>query len=173
MDKQYDIVWKECLRVIRDNVPETSFSTWFSPIVPIRLENNILTIQVPSPFFYEYLEEHYIDILRKTLRRVLGQDAKLGYSVIMHRQKGDDNTVQLPPREAEQLHNRPLNATNEVIRNPFVIPGIKKLHVDPQLNPANSFENYIEGRCNHLARQAGLAVAQNPGNNPYNPLLLY
>ncbi|HNV67657.1 MAG TPA: DnaA N-terminal domain-containing protein, partial [Bacteroidales bacterium] len=72
MNKSHDEVWNNCLEIIRDIIPSASFKTWFEPIVPLRLEKSILTIQVPSPFFYEYLEEQYIDILRKTLRREIG-----------------------------------------------------------------------------------------------------
>jgi chromosomal replication initiator protein len=76
-------VWQSCLKIIKDNVSPVSFKTWFEPIVPVKLDKNVLTIQVPSPFFYEYLEEQYIDILRKTLRKELGPDAKLEYNVVM------------------------------------------------------------------------------------------
>jgi chromosomal replication initiator protein len=79
----YKEVWQNCLSIIKDNVSPVSFKTWFEPIIPIKLEKKVLTIQVPSPFFYEYLEEQYIDILRKTLRKELGTDAKLEYSVVM------------------------------------------------------------------------------------------
>ena len=82
MNKDHNEVWKSCLAIIRDNIPANSFRTWFIPITPMKLERNVLTIQVPSSFFYEYLEEHYIDILRKTLRKELGVDAKLEYSIV-------------------------------------------------------------------------------------------
>jgi len=81
MNNSHQDVWQNCLKIIKDNVPSISYRTWFEPIVPIRIDSNILTIQVPSPFFYEYLEEQYIDILRKTLRKELGPDAKLEYTV--------------------------------------------------------------------------------------------
>ena len=77
MINDYRLVWDRCLSIIRDNVPSISFKTWFEPIVPVNLDVEVLTIQVPSPFFYEYLEEQYIDLLRKTLRKELGQGAKL------------------------------------------------------------------------------------------------
>ena len=85
-------VWNNCLKIIKDNVPSISFRTWFEPIVPLRLENKMLTIQVPSPFFYEYLEEKYIDIISKTLRKELGYDAKLEYSIVME----NPGTIELP-----------------------------------------------------------------------------
>ena len=77
MSKKLTEVWGNCLKVIKDNIPSISFKTWFEPIVPLKLENNILTIQVPSPFFYEYIEEQYIDLLGKILRKELGNDVKL------------------------------------------------------------------------------------------------
>jgi len=175
-------VWHNCLKIIRDNVPSASFKTWFEPIVPLKIENKVLTIQVPSPFFYEYLEEQYIDILRRTIRKELGADAKLEYSVVM------DNsavvagvqlptTVKFPTQSKGDLKNRPISvsmsSTDNQIKNPFIIPGLKKLQIDPQLNSDNSFNNFIEGECNRLARSAGLAVANNPGKTAFNPLFIY
>lgn len=172
-------IWKNCLRVIKDNVSPISYKTWFEPIVPVKLEENVLTIQVPSPFFYEYLEEQYIDLLRKTLRKELGPDAKLEYSVVMEHtgySTGMPYTVKFPTQNRSDLKNKPVSSTqaNEPqIKNPFVIPGIKKLHVDPQLNPEYTFSNFVEGECNRLARSAGMAIAQSPGKNPFNPFFIY
>jgi chromosomal replication initiator protein len=173
-------VWNRCLEVIRDNVPSPSFKTWFEPIVPVKLEKSVLTIQVPSPFFYEYLEEQYIDLLRKVLRRELGQDAKLEYHIVMDNAANGGSrpqTMKIPTANKTDLRNKPLSLPLEneegAIKNPFVIPGLKKLNVDPRLNHAYSFANYVEGDCNRLARSAGFAVAQNPGGTAFNPLLLY
>jgi chromosomal replication initiator protein len=178
---QHAEVWSNCLKVIKDNVPTISFRTWFEPIVPLKLDANILTIQVPSPFFYEYLEEQYIDILRKTLRKELGEEAKLEYSIVMenNNQQGGSNKpvmVKLPTANKTDLKNQPVNAPlgNDVsIKNPFIIPGLKKLNIDPRLNPENSFSNFVEGECNRLARSAGFAVSGNPGGTAFNPLLIY
>ena len=179
MAVDYKDVWQNCLKIIKDNVSPVSFKTWFEPIIPVKLEKNVLTIQVPSPFFYEYLEEQYIDILRKTLRKELGADAKLEYSVVMEHNGFSSSkpyTVKFPTRIKTDLKNKPVTVqpTQESqIKNPFVIPGIKKLHVDPQLNPEYTFANFIEGECNRLARSAGMAVAQSPGKTAFNPLFIY
>ena len=180
MSNTHQEVWNNCLKIIKDNVPSISFRTWFEPIVPVKLEKNILTIQVPSPFFYEYLEEQYIDILRKTLRKELGIDAKLEYNVVMENSAVTNSkpyTVKFPTKNKADLKNRPLSIPLETeentIKNPFVIPGIKKLHVDPRLNPDNSFSNFVEGECNRLARSAGFAVGNKPGGTAFNPLLIY
>ena len=180
MNSKHQVVWDNCLRIIKDNVPSVSFRTWFEPIVPLKLEKNILTIQVPSPFFYEYLEEQYIDILRKTLRKELGTEAKLEYSVVMENTyfpNAKPYTVKFPTKNKTDLANKPITVPIEsqehIIKNPFVIPGIKKLNVDPMLNPDNSFQNFVEGECNRLARSAGYAVGNNPGGTAFNPLLIY
>ncbi len=179
-NNNYREIWNNCLKIIKDNVPSISFRTWFEPIVPLKLEENVLTIQVPSPFFYEYLEEQYIDILRKTLRKELGENAKLEYSVVMENSIYSNNkpyTVKFPTNYKTELKNKPvtvpINSEEKSIKNPFIIPGIKKLHVDPRLNPDNSFANFVEGECNRLARSAGDAVGDNPGGTAFNPLFLY
>ncbi|HJX72478.1 MAG TPA: chromosomal replication initiator protein DnaA [Bacteroidales bacterium] len=175
---QHDEIWNNCLKVIKDNVPSISFRTWFEPIVPLRLEDKVLTIQVPSPFFYEYLEEKYIEIISKTLRKELGYEAKLEYSIVMENNSLNSRpyTVRFPARNQTELKNKPVSlplTEENSIKNPFIIPGIKKLNIDPRLNPENSFDNFIEGECNRLARSAGYAVANNPGGTAFNPLLIY
>ncbi len=176
----HDRVWNNCLSIIKDNVPSISFRTWFEPIVPLKLDNDILTIQVPSPFFYEYLEEQYIDILRKVIKKELGPDAKLEYNVIMQNNSYSNSkpyTVKFPAKNTKEIRNTPvsipIDTSENTIRNPFVIPGLKKLDIDPRLNPENSFDNFIEGECNRLARSAGYAVSNNPGGTAFNPLLIY
>jgi len=176
----HERIWNNCLSVIKDNVPSISFRTWFEPIVPLKLDNDILTIQVPSPFFYEYLEEQYIDILRKVIKKELGPDAKLEYNVIMQNNSYSNSkpyTVKFPAKNTKEIKNTPvsvpLDTSENTIKNPFVIPGLKKLDIDPRLNPENSFENFIEGECNRLARSAGYAVSKNPGGTAFNPLLIY
>ncbi|MGV8096659.1 MAG: chromosomal replication initiator protein DnaA [Mangrovibacterium sp.] len=173
-------VWNRCLSIIKDNVPAISFKTWFEPIVPLKIESQVLTIQVPSPFFYEYLEEQYIDLLRKTLRKEVGQDAKLEYVVVMGNNQANSQpyTVKYPTNNNTRIQNKPMNVPLSTegkasIKNPFIIPGIQKLQVDPQLKAENTFENFVEGECNRLARSAGYAVAQNPGGTAFNPLMIY
>jgi len=176
----HERIWNNCLNIIKDNVPSISFRTWFEPIVPLKLDNDILTIQVPSPFFYEYLEEQYIDILRKVIKKELGPEAKLEYNVIMQNNSYNNSkpyTVKFPAKSGKEIKNIPvsvpLDASENTIKNPFVIPGLKKLDIDPRLNPENSFDNFIEGECNRLARSAGFAVSKNPGGTAFNPLLIY
>jgi len=185
MNRTCSEVWQNCMDVIRDNISQQSFKTWFEPITPVKLEEKVLTIQVPSQFFYEWLEEHYITILRKTIRKELGSEGRLEYKIIMDRSSGAENqadpySISMPTTNRKATQNSyvsmpiDLNRDNaKEIPNPFVIPGLRKLKVNSQLNENYSFDTFIEGDCNRLARSAGFAVAQAPGKTAFNPLLIY
>jgi chromosomal replication initiator protein len=178
MEKTCTSVWANCLQIIKDNIPTQSFKTWFEPIIPLRLEEGVLTIQVPSLFFYEWLEEHYVGLLRKTIKKQLGDTGRLEYNIVVEKSSSKmPYTTNLPSsgngaEGKSQSIPMPM-ALNKDIKNPFVIPGLKKLQVDPQLNPNYTFENFIEGDCNRLARSAGYAVGAKPGGTSFNPLMIY
>lgn len=175
---QHQSIWEQCLNVIKDNVPSQSFKTWFEPIKSVKFENKVLTIQVPSQFFYEWLEEHYVTLLQKTLKKVLGQGAKLEYSIIVENGVGQNApyTINLPTnnsnKETQNELGLPLNVGTG-IKNPFIIPGLKKTNIDSQLNPNYSLDNFVEGECNRLGRSAGFAVANKPGGTAFNPLMIF
>ncbi len=170
-------VWSACLDIIRDNVSAQSFKTWFEPIKPVELKLSVLTIQVPSQFFYEWLEEHYVSLLRKTIKRELGNDARLEYRIVVDQSQSTPSTIDYPNFNTGNATNPetsfPLTLQGSNIKNPFVIPGLKKINIDPQLNANYNFDNYVEGDCNRLARSAGYAVAQKPGGTAFNPLVIY
>ena len=180
MEKTAEAVWTSALSFIKDNINDQAFKTWFLPIRPIKLQGKVLTIQVPSKFFYEWLEENYIKLLKSSITKELGAEAKLVYSIVMENTYGNENpyTVKIPSSNRAPLKNPQVAMPVEIggqegIRNPFVIPGLKKVHVESQLNPNYTFENFVEGDCNRLARSAGFAVANKPGGTSFNPLLIY
>ena len=178
MSKTHESVWKNCLKIIKDNVTHQSYKTWFEPIKPVQLKDSVLTIQVPSQFFYEWLEEHYVTLLRKTIKRELGNEAKLEYRIVVENSSGSSNpyTINYPNYKTGNHKNPEISAPLVVgtsIKNPFVIPGLKKINIDSQLNPAYNFDSFVEGDCNRLARSAGYAVAEKPGGTAFNPLVIY
>jgi chromosomal replication initiator protein len=178
MEKTSTQVWESCLQIIKDNIPAQSFKTWFEPIKALRLEGNVLTIQVPSLFFYEWLEEHYVGLLRKTVKKQLGEEGRLEYNIVVEKSSTTiPFTTNMPSNgNGAEGKNQSMPmpvALNKDIKNPFVIPGLKKLQVDPQLNANYTFENFVEGDCNRLARSAGYAVAAKPGGTSFNPLMIY
>ncbi len=180
MLKDKETVWGNCLKLIKDNINAQSYKTWFDPIQPLKLEDKVLTIQVPSQFFYEWLEEHYVGLLKKALEKELGPGSKLEYNIIVENSGSSKNarayTINVPTRSSTGRKSNevgvPMN-TNSSIHNPFIIPGLKKLNIDSQLNPNYTFESFIEGDCNRLARSAGFAVANKPGGTAFNPLMLF
>ena len=178
MDKTHDKVWLSCLDIIKDIVEWQHFKTWFEPIKPVGLKDKILTIQVPSQFFYEYLEEHYVNLLAKTLKRELGKEARLEYRIMVD--SGNDKnkplTMDVPGHGFKTYSNNEMDfplVINNPVKNPFVIPGLKKMQIDSQLNPIYTFESFIEGDCNRVARRAGKTVAEKPGSTSFNPLVVY
>ena len=172
-------VWDNCLAFIKDNIQPQAYKTWFEPIKSVKLTDNALSIQVPSKFFYEWLEEHYVKLLKVALTEELGENAKLVYIIKMENTYGNkqpftekipsSNRVAMPAQEVDV----PVKHKNPELKNPFVIPGIRNVKIESQLNPNNNFENFLEGDSNRLARSAGLAVANKPGGTSFNPLLIF
>jgi chromosomal replication initiator protein len=167
MSNNHDQLWNRCLNVIKDNISEASFNTWFAPIVSLKYENNIFVLQVPSQFFVEYIEEKYIDLLRKTLYREVGVGTRLEYRVMIDRSNGKGTQI---PSNGEQSKTKSIsNASNYI--SPYNKPQLPE--IDPQLNPAYNFNNLIEGNSNKLARTAGISIGNEPGKNIFNPLFIY
>ncbi len=174
-----EATWSECLEIIEDNISYQKYKSWFEPIKPLKLDGDTLTIQVPSQFWYEWLEEHYYNMLRSTIAKVLGDEGKLEYSVLVERSDRfeDNRTVRLPQQPMPPQKPQEMNTFTDYhpgkIENPFVIPGIRKTNIDSNLNSNYVFDRYIEGDCNRLARSAAMAIADNPGKNSFNPLFVY
>src|SRR5699024_8861969 len=179
MKNTAESVWTNCLSFIKDNISDQAFETWFKLIRAVKLENNILSIQVPSKFFYEWLEEHYVKLLKVALTREIGKTAKLVYVIKMENTYGNKRpfTEKIPSSQREKVSSQevdvPLKNKSPELKNPFVIPGIRNVKIDSQLNPNYSFDNFLEGESNRLARSAGLAVANKPGGTSFNPLLVF
>jgi chromosomal replication initiator protein len=169
-------VWNDCLHIIKASVDEQSFNTWFKPITPLRNEGEVLTIQVPSQFFYEWLEEHYVPVLKKAVHQVLGTNGRLEYSVIVD--SGNHNNppvlVNYPNGNGFKKSNaQAVNTNGHDEYSPFSFKALNPQTVNSRLNPNYSFDNFVEGDCNRLARSAGVAVAKKPGTTSFNPLMLY
>ena len=167
------LIWNRCLKVIEQIVSSRAFDTWFKPIVPVSFSEGMLTVSVPSEFFREYLEEYFLDVLNKTVRKEIGADARLAFRVAPVK-------VQ-PPMEYPAAHcNTPENNSISLPSykqsgsvNPFVIPGIQRLKVSPQLNPNYCFANLAIGECNKMGVTAGESIAMYPGKTAFNPLFVH
>jgi chromosomal replication initiator protein len=179
MNNSAQTVWENCVDFIKDNIQPQAYKTWFEPIVAVKLDNHALSIQVPSKFFYEWLEEHYVKILKVALTKELGVNAKLVYIIKMENTYGNKQpfTEKIPSSNRTAVYSQqvdiPLKNKNPELKNPFVIPGIRNVKIESQLNPIYTFENFLEGDSNRLARNASIAVANKPGGTSFNPLLIF
>ena len=165
MEKNADKIWTNCLKIIKDIVEWQHYKTWFEPIKPVSLKNNVLVIQVPSQFFFEYLEEHYVNLLAKTLKRELGKDAHLEYRIMVDsgNSKNKPVTMDVSGQGFKTFSNNEMDfplVINNPVKNPFVIPGLKKMQIDPQLNHINPLVIYggVGLGKTHLAQAIGNEV---------------
>jgi len=149
MESDVTAVWEQILEIIQQNVNPNSFVTWFKPVKAIKLDDHSLTIQVPSQFFYEWLEQHYSNAISDALNQVLGPNHKLLYSILMD---SDDQSVQIP-----SIHKNLQ----------------KRANGKDNLNVRYTFDSFVEGDNNKFAKAAALAVAKAPGKTTFNPLVIY
>ena len=179
MNNTAQSVWINCLNFIKDNIQPQAYKTWFEPIVAVKLDDHALSIQVPSKFFYEWLEEHYVKILKVALTKELGANAKLVYIIKMENTYGNNQpfTEKIPSSNRSAVYSQrvdiPLKNISPELKNQFVIPGIRNVKIESQLNPTYTFDNFLEGDSNRLARNASIAVANKPGGTSFNPLLIF
>lgn len=161
-------LWKKCLVIIRDNVTPQVYRTWFEPIQALNWDGMQLTIQVPSQFFYEWIEEHYYALLQKTTLQILGSRARLKYQVVVDKSEtsSEKRTITLPA-----FRQQPPTTSQTAL--PFASTSNTPQNFPTFLNPRYTFDNFIRGESNQLATAAGLAVAQSPGGTKYNPLVIY
>ena len=172
MNKAPDALWNDCLKLIRDNVTEQQYDTWFKPIVfeSFNTATKTLLVQVPSPFVYEYLEENYVDLLSKVLKRIYGASVQLSYRIVTDKAHdvtvdllSDSTTAQIAKPQPQTRGNQP----------PSVLDAQKPQDIDPQLNPRQTFDNFIEGDSNKLPRALGFSIAQKPFSSQFNPMFIY
>jgi chromosomal replication initiator protein len=168
MEVNCGTVWNDCLEVIRENVGEENFNTWFKPINPLRVDGDVLTIQVPSQFFYEWLEDNYVPVLKRAIHSVLGPTGRLEYSVVV-----DSGNQQTPAVSVNYPVNGAGNRRSGVGSgaftadeySPFSLRALNPQTINSRLNTAYSFDNFVEGDCNRLARSAGVAVSKKTRRN--------
>ncbi|MDR0829111.1 MAG: chromosomal replication initiator protein DnaA [Prevotellaceae bacterium] len=165
--KSLEKLWENCLEIIHDNVSEDVFTTWFKPVIALNYENKELVLQVPSMFFYEYIEEKFADLLRATLDRVFGRDTNLMYRVLVD--KSNSATTDVPTSAPMPKNDRRREIPE--FRSPFA--NVVRHDIDSQLNSNYTFDNFVEGKSNKLARNAALSITANPGKTIFNPLFVY
>ncbi|MBR1808256.1 MAG: chromosomal replication initiator protein DnaA [Paludibacteraceae bacterium] len=160
--------WDKCCEILKDNLSASAYRTWFAPIVPLHYENKVLVVQVNSQYVVEYIEENFIDLLRKTLLRVFGEGIRLEYRVLIDSNSGAGSMI--PSQGVSEATPAQYNGYMPVM------PSERRMQMpqlESQLNPQYTFPSFVEGDCNRLARTAGVTIASNPGRNIFNPLFVY
>ena len=155
--------WKNCQAILADNLTSSAYQTWFAPIVPLQFNDGVLMLQVKSQFVVEYIEENYLPLLSSTIYRVFGQGTRLVYRVLVDSTSGAGTML---PSQAQQA-----NPAQAPMPNMPVVNTVNTF--DPQLNPLYTFDTFVAGEPNKLARTAGVAVAKQPGYTAFNPLFIY
>ena len=187
MDQNLGLIWERCLKFMRDNLSaaenedvkklEHSFDLLFDKVEPLSLVNHNLTLLVPSDFYKEYIEENYLALLSSALKKNIGKGVKLWYSVMENKPQGKEKptlqnykgiSVQAP--KVQEV--RPASFSGNVV-NPFVVPGIKKVNIDSNLNPNLNFDNFVEGESNKFASTVAKTIAKRPGATSFNPLFIH
>lgn len=164
-----DARWDNALALIRENVSQQQYDTWFRPIVFESFDDakKTLLVQVPSPFVYEYLEENYVDLLIKVLHRTFCEGIRLNYRVVTDKEHKLSQDIESDPADIEQ---KPRTRANQ---SPTPLDAAQPQQIDPQLNPHLSFANYIEGASNKLPRSVGQSIAEHPNTTQFNPMFIY
>ncbi len=150
------LIWRECLEIIKENLPAITYNTWFLPIKPLEITESTLKIQVPNNFFVEWIEEHYNTLINKTIKQVLGSNGQLAYIIA--------------EETSEPVITAPIITESPVIK----VRSAENVQTHESfLNPKYRFENFIKGENNQLARAAGVAISETPGETSFNPLFIY
>ena len=170
MVNNYKSVWEQCLKIIRGNVTVQQYETWFAPIVfeSFSTEKNTLLVQVPSSFVYEYLEQHFVGLLSKVLAHCFGTNVRLTYRIVTD--KSHNLSQDVEGEQPVQIEQQPKAGVN---KSPSMLDAAKPQEINTQLNPKQTFANYIEGNSNKLPRTVGMSIAEHPGKSTFNPFYIY
>lgn len=160
MQENINILWAECQQILKDNLSQSAYQTWFAPIEPIQWEDNMLVLQVRSQFIVDYIEDNYLDILSRVLRKVFGAQVQLEYRILMA-----GSSIDIPSDSTKLSMSKPMSVSQSTVEI--------AADWDSHLNPQYTFDNFIKGEPNKLARAVAVEIAKSPGKTIFNPLFLY
>ncbi len=163
----YNDIWQNCLVRIKEQTSEDEFTKWFKPLVPLAFDGTTLQLRVPNESYVYHIEKNYLPFLKPILYQLFGMKTRLRYVMPRASESAPQTT------DNTEINKFIARTDTANIKNPFILPGIRKAIIDPQLNPNYTFESFVEGECNRLARSAGYAVAVGPGTTPFNPLYIW
>ena len=163
MEKNVQQIWTECQSILRDNLTPTVYAMWFAPIQALSFENDVLVLQVKSQFIVDYIEENYLHLLSKVLFRMFGPQTKLEYYVQTNSRTNAGVNI---PSDVSQAPIAP----QQLLQQPVIV---EEPAFNSQLKQAYTFESFVQGEANKLARTVGISVAMQPGVGSFNPMFIY
>lgn len=151
MKATFETLWEDVLSALKPQMNDESYELWLKPVKPVSLETGNLVVQVPNPFFSDWMRDHYQAQIEKLLQERVGEPVLLSFQVLQR----SESPAPLPPP------------------SPAVVsPTHESAHLDTHLNPRYTFDTFVVGHSNRFAQAASQAVAKDPGK-AYNPLFLY
>ena len=170
MEKTPKALWGDCLHLIKENVTEQQYKTWFAPIVFEKYdeESRNLLVQVPSRYVYEYLEQYYVALLSKALYRCFGTNVRLNYRIVVDRA----HRITVDEEGSEPVDIEEPQPSSRVNKTPTELDAATK-ELNTQLDIHKTFQSFIEGDSNKLPRTVGLSIAEHPGKTTFNPFFVF
>ena len=171
MQNKHKALWDNCLHLIRQNVTEQQYKTWFEPIrfESFSEQDSTLLLQVPSAYFCEYLEQYFIRLMYWALTNSFKTNVKLNYRVVTDKEHKLTQDI-----EADKPANidvpQPRSRANQ---SPTVLDAVPQQDLNPQLDVHKTFQTFIEGDSNKLPRTVGISIAEHPGKSTFNPFFVY
>lgn len=149
-------LWQQCLDHLENELPEQQFNTW---IRPLHAEESELELRLlaPNRFVLDWVKDHYINNIRDTVN-------------LLHQNGGLRIALQIGS-------NKPVAVEAAVVQAPAADFGVdrrseQRIPARSNLNPGFTFDSFVEGKSNQLARAASIQIGENPGV-AYNPLFIY
>ena len=149
-----EFVWENILDTVRSSITEQTYATWFEPIRPVSITDFETTIEVPSKFYYEWIDSHYKNVILGAIKKETGNDVQLNFKI------------------AEKNNGVQTNQKNHV-KNILLSGKARDYDRGSKLSGRYVFNTFVEGPNNQFARAAALSVAKSPGQTSFNPLLIY
>ncbi|MZG50338.1 chromosomal replication initiator protein DnaA [Dickeya solani] len=162
-------LWQQCLARLQDELPATEFSMWIRPL-QAELSDNTLALYAPNRFVLDWVRDKYINNINGLLNDFCGMDAPLLRFEVGSKPM---TPVVVPTGHHSAAVPAPQARAASPVRPSWETPVALAEHTyRSNVNPKHTFDNFVEGKSNQLARAAARQVADNPGG-AYNPLFLY
>ena len=159
-------LWDQCLRKIEGKIEADTYGTWFAQTSSSHLDARLAHIEVPTSFFVDWLEEHWLDLIRTTIEEITSWTPEIRFSVKKNAPASPGAPLDFSTSDGSAAPKKPAAPMKPVVTGPVseaVFP----------LNPRYRFEDFIVGESNQFSFTAAKSVAESPGATSYNPLVIY